>query len=171
MKNLNILKLLTFLFIFILVVFFVIFVFIVPDIKKLKSVKVKNRQTLNIYKYTNNTYNQKSKELKNLKHDNLKILRAFDNRFDEKSFLKFSQKYFSYTKLTKQNVKKGEKDFTQYDFSTVSKMSDPTVFYRFLTDINRYDNIIQVDFPIQMSAVGDDINTTFKLKVYTLKGK
>ncbi len=171
MKDINILKLLTFLFIFIFVVFFIIFVFIVPDIKRLKTAKFKSRQTYNVYKYTNNTLKAKQKELKELKHDNLKIIRAFDNSFDENSFIKFSKKYFTYAKLVKQKKKIYKKNFTQYSFNTISKITDPTVFYKFLAAINSYDNIIQVDFPIRMRAVGDDINTTFDLKVYTIKGR
>ncbi len=171
MKNINILKLLTFLFIFIFVVFSIVFIFIVPDIKKLKTARFKSKKAYNVYSYTNNTLKSKEKELKELKHDNLKIIRAFDNSFDKNDFLKFSKKYFIYAKLIKNEKKTYKKDFIQYSFNTVSKIADPAVFYKFLTAINSYDNIIQVNFPIHMRAVGDDINTTFNLKVYTLKGK
>ncbi len=171
MKEFNALKLLSFLFVFIVVVFLIIFILIVPDIKKLKEAKYKNRQVESIFQYTNNNLQNKIKELKDLKLNNLKIIRAFDSSFREKDFLNYSKKFFIFVKLTKDKNKKSDGNFTQYDFHTVSKISNPTVFYKFLTDINRYDNIIQVDFPISMKAVGNDINTTFKLKVFTLKGR
>jgi hypothetical protein len=171
MKNINILKLLSFLFAFVLIVFFIIFVFIVPDIKRLKSAKIANKQIGNVYRHTNDILRAKTNELKGLKRRHSKIIKAFNNRFNETAFLKFSQKYFSYARLTKDKKSDYKQDFVRYSFNTVSKMSDPTVFYRFLTDINNFSNIIQVDFPIEMKAVGDDINTTFKLRVYTLKRK
>jgi hypothetical protein len=168
-KNIGILKLLTFLFIFVFVVFLVLFIFIVPSIKELRNAKIANAKAYNRYTYAVNEQRSKEKELKKLKHDNLKIIRAFEARFKESDFLKFSKKYFKQVSLSKEKSRVYKKEFVVYDFHTISKITEPNVFYRFLTDINRYDNIIQADFPIQMQAVKDDINTTFKLKVYKLK--
>ncbi len=171
MKSINILKLLTFLFIFIFIVFFVIFIFIVPDIKKLKIAKINNNRAYNSFSYTDHSLKLKIKELKTLKYKNLKITRAFNSSFNRHDFIKFSKKYFSYVKLTKNKNKNYKQNFTEYYFSTVSKIDNPVAFYKFLNGLNHYDNIIQADFPIQMQAVGKDINTTFKLKVFTLNKK
>jgi len=170
MKSIGILKLLVFLFIFVITVFLVVFLFIVPSIKELRNVKIENAKAYNRYTYAINQQKSKENELKKLKHNNLKIIRAFDTKFDEKEFLKFSKKYFKQVSIKKDENKTYKKDFIMYDFNTVSKITDPTIFYKFLTDINRYDNIIQADFPINMQAQDGDINTTFKLKVYRLKG-
>jgi len=171
MKSISILKLLTFLFIFVFAVFLIVFLVLVPSIKELRSSKIENAKAYNRYSYAINQQKSKENELKKLKHNNLKIIRAFDTKFKENEFLKFSKKYFKQVSLKKDKSRVYKKDFILYDFNTVSKITDPTVFYRFLTDINRYDNVVQADFPIQMQAVGDDINTTFKLKVYRLKSK
>jgi hypothetical protein len=171
MKSINILKLLTFLFIFIFIVFFIIFIFIVPDIKKLKVAKISNNRAYNNFSYTDNSLKLKIKELKNLKYKSLKINRAFNSSFNEQDFIKFSKKYFNDVKLIKDKKKNYKKIFTEYYFNTISKISNPVIFYKFLNGLNHYDNIIQADFPIQMQAAGDDINTTFKLKVYILKQK
>ncbi len=168
-KNSMIFKLIVFLFIFVIVVFTVIFLLIVPSIKTLKSTRFEYKKVYNRYTYASNELKSKEKELKDIKHQTLKISKAFENRFKESDFLKFSKKYFKEATLIKDSNKTYKKDFKEYKFTTVSKMSDPTVFYRFLNDINRYDNIIQADFPIKMEACKDDINTTFTLKVYTLK--
>ena len=171
MKNLNILKLLIFLFIFIITVFFIIFIFLVPDIKRLKIAKINHDKTYNNYMYIDNNLKLKIKELKTLKYKNLKITRAFDSNFNEPDFMKFSKNFFHDANLIKEKKKNYKQDFTEYYFKTVSKISNPTIFYKFLNALNHYDNIIQADFPIEMKAVGDDINTTFRLKVYTLKDK
>ena len=168
MKNIGILKLLIFLFVFVLVTFLIIFLFIVPSVKDLRNAKITNAKAYSRYSYARNQQKSKESELKKLKYNNLKIIRAFDTKFKESEFIKFSKKYFKEVSLKKDKSRIYKKDFIVYDFNTLSKMTDPTVFYKFLTDINRYDNIIQADFPIQMQAVGDDINTTFKLKVYRL---
>jgi len=91
MKNLNILKLLIFLFIFIITVFFIIFIFLVPDIKQLKIAKINHDKTYNNFNYIDNNLKLKIKELKNLKYKNLKITRAFDSNFNELDFMKFSK--------------------------------------------------------------------------------
>ncbi len=171
MKSINILKLLTFLFIFIFTVFFIIFIFIVPDIKKLKIAKIDNGRSYKIFSYTENSLRLKIKELKNLKYENLKITRAFNSNFNKQDFIKFSKKYFSNVKLIRDKSKNYKQNFTEYYFNTVSNINNPVIFYKFLNSLNHCDNIIQVDFPIQMQAVGKDINTTFKLRVYTLKMK
>ena len=168
MKNIGILKLLIFLFIFVFVTFLIIFLFIVPSIKELRSAKIQNAKAYSRYSYAINQQKSKESELKKLKYNNLKIIRAFDTKFKENEFLKFSKKYFKQVSIKKDKSKVYKKDFILYDFNTLSKMTDPTVFYKFLTALNRYDNIIQADFPIQMQAIGDDINTTFELKVYGL---
>ncbi len=171
MKSVNILKLLTFLFVFIFTVFFIIFIFIVPDIKELKIAKIDNNRAYNNFSYTDNSLKLKIKELKNLKYKNLKIIRAFNSSFNGQDFIKFSKKYFSNIKLVKDKNKKYRQNFTEYYFNAISEISNPVIFYKFLNGLNHYDNIIQADFPIQMQATGEDINTTFKLRVYTLKGK
>ncbi len=169
MKNIGILKLLTFLFIFVVVVFMIVFLVIVPSIKELKATKIRYYKVYNSYLYATKEQKAKEYELKNLKYNNLKIIRAFDNRFNGKEFMKFSKKYFKQVSLSKDKNETYKKDFTIYNFHTVSKISDPTVFYKFLNDINRYDNIIEADFPIKMQAQNGDINTTFTLKVFRLK--
>ncbi len=168
-RGINILKLLIFLFIFIVISFLIIFIFIVPDIKNLRNAKIEHKRTYNIYIFNKNKLNSKIKDLKNLKYNNLKIIQAFDNKFNEKDFIKFAKKYFKDATLKKEATKPYKQNFIKYSFNTVSKITTPTVFYKFLTDINRYDNIIQADFPIHMQAVGNDINTTFNLKVFVLK--
>ena len=168
MKSVGILKLLIFLFIFVVIVFLIVFLVLVPSIKELRNAKIQNAKAYNRYSYALNRQKSKESELKKLKHNNLKIIRAFDTKFKESKFLQFSKKYFKQVSLKKDKSKVYKKDFMLYDFNTVSKITDPTVFYRFLTDINRYDNVVQADFPILMEAIGDDINTTFKLKVYRL---
>jgi len=168
-KNIGILKLLIFLFIFVFVVFVVVFVFIVPSIKELRNAKISHTKAYGRYSYALNEQKSRENELKKLKHDNLKIIRAFETNFKADDFLKFSKKYFKQVSLSKEKSKVYKKDFTVYDFHTTSQINEPAVFYKFLTDINRYDNIIQADFPIQMKAIKNEINTTFKLKVYRLK--
>ena len=167
-KNSMIFKLIIFLFLFVIVVFTVIFLLIVPSIKELKATRYEYKKVYNRLEYANKELEAKQKDLKDIKHQTLKISKAFENRFEESDFLKFSKKYFKEATLKKDGNETYKKSFKEYKFTTISKISDPTVFYRFLTDINRYDNIIQADFPIKMAAYKDDINTTFTLKVYTL---
>ncbi len=155
-------------FVFVFVVFLIVFLVLVPSIKELRNTKIQNAKAYNRYSYALNQQSSKERELKKLKYNNLKIIRAFDTKFKESEFLNFAKKFFKQVSLKRDKSRVYKRDFILYDFNTVSKIADPTVFYRFLTDINRYDNIIQADFPIQMQALKDDINTTFKLKVYRL---
>jgi len=168
-REINVLKLLIFLFVFIVLSFLIIFIFIVPDIKNLRNAKLEHARVYNAYTFNKNKLNSKIKDLKDLKYNNLKIIQAFDNKFNEKDFVKFAKKYFKNASLKKEITKPYKQNFIKYSFNTVSKITAPTIFYKFLTDINRYNNIVQADFPIHMQAVGNDINTTFDLKVFVLK--
>lgn len=50
--------------------------------------------------------------------------------------------------------------------SLSATMKSPQNLYDFIADMNTYDNLIKVDFPIQMESKGDYIETSFTIKIY-----
>lgn len=168
MEKIDILKLLIFLLLFIIVTLFMILVVIVPNIKEYRASK-KIYKTAYLHKVrVQNMLNDRKKELKNLRSQNRKIITSFSNKFSTKNFLDYTGTYFTKVAL-KEVGKKGHKnEFIEYKLRVTSSLKTPTNFYDFLTGLNRYDNIIQADFPITMEANGTKINSDFTIKVYDI---
>ena len=145
-----------------------IFVLIIPNIKEYRVKKSEYRNEFALFEKAQKRYKEKRGELSRLKSENLKILVNFTNSFSEEKFLKYCEKFFSNVSLKKTGSKNHKKNFILYELNVSSRLSTPTNFYNFLDSLNRYENIIETDFPIELKAKNNLISATFKIKVYEL---
>lgn len=173
LEQIDIVKLLLFLLIFVVISMSMIFALIVPDIKTFKRAKAEHRSQFMTTSRVENILGEKEKELKQLSSENLKILDAFVNSFDETRFIKYTSQFFEEVTLMK--VKKEEmsdqKEFMMYELNVTSTLKSPSNFYAFLEGLNRYENIVKADFPIEMQAEDGYIRAQFSIKVYELERK
>lgn len=105
--------------------------------------------------------------LKKLQSDNRHIITAFDKEFLPDRFIKKYKNSFNSLEITKIKTLDLEEGFNVYDVKTSSQISTPTVFYKFLDEINKSDWIIGINFPIEFKRDGDILNSSFKMKVYS----
>jgi len=111
----------------------------------------------------------KKSKLKDLQSKNRHIITAFENRFDAKKFQKEHKSYFSSLTLSKISKEKDEGEFAVYEVNTTSRISSPKNFYNFLDAVNKSDWIIGVNFPITFKRDGENISSSFTMKVYSNK--
>ena len=105
--------------------------------------------------------------LKEMQHKNRRVITSFDATFNPQKFEKQNQKFFSALHISSINFLNLEEKFAVYEVNTTSKISSPTSFYKFLDNINKSDWIIEVNFPIEFKRSGDEIKSSFTMKVYS----
>lgn len=105
--------------------------------------------------------------LKKLQSDNRRVISALDKEFSSERFIKKYKSSFNSLSLTKVKILAPEDGFCVYDVKTSSQISTPTVFYKFLDEINKSDWIVAVNFPIEFKRDGEVLNSSFKMKVYS----
>ena len=62
-----------------------------------------------------------------------------------------------------------DEPFFRYELNVTSMVKTPSKFYNFIDALQKYDNIVKIDFPIKMRGEGDKIHTTFNIKIYGLR--
>ncbi len=105
--------------------------------------------------------------LKKLQFENRHIITAFDKEFLPKRIIKKYKSSFNSLEITKIKELDLEDGFCVYDVKTSSQISTPTVFYKFLDEINKSDWIVGINFPIKFVREGEILNSSFKMKVYS----
>jgi len=105
--------------------------------------------------------------LKDLQTNNRNIILSYGNSFDPDAFAKRYRSYFKRLRLTAMNSKEKESIFDVYKVDALSDIDSPTDFYAFLDALNKSENIISVEFPINFVAKGKTIKASFKLKVFS----
>lgn len=160
-------------YILVLSILLLIFVFgfsfnaLIPEGKKYRLQRVQlNAEQKDLKRYLD--YDAVTlEELKTLKAKNRHVISAFDKPFEKERFIKKYKKLFNTLELTKAKKGKSEDGFSVYHVKTSSKISSPTIFYKFLDEINKSDWIVAVNFPINFERESDVIRSSFNMKVYS----
>jgi len=154
----------------ILLLIFVIafsFIALIPEGKKYRIQRVQlNAEYKDLRRYQDYDA-QTYEDLKTLQANNRHIISAFDKAFDKDRFIKKYKSLFSTLEITKVKKAESEDGFSVYNVKTSSNISSPTVFYKFLDEVNKSDWIVAVNFPIDFQREGDVIRSSFKMKVYS----
>jgi hypothetical protein len=153
----------------ILLIFVLLFSFnaLIPEGKEYRLQRVQLAKEYKDLKRYQDYDTQVFEELKKLQSEHRHIITAFDTEFDEDRFLKKYKGIFRTLELTKAQKVENVDGFSVYKVKTSSKISSPTIFYKFLDEINKSDWIVGVDFPINFNRDGDVIKSSFEMKVYS----
>ncbi len=169
MQDFSPMKTLVFFLIFCILCLIVIFAFIVPSVKEYKNTKAEYSRQNTATNKIMQLQDQKEKTLQNTTRKNMKILDALIKKFNKRDFIQYTSNYFSNVRLSKKSESSDENGFTIYELNVTGSLKSPNNFYEFLDGLNRYENIVKADFPINMIAKGDKINASFNIKVYNAK--
>ncbi|MBL0686756.1 MAG: hypothetical protein JJV95_05330 [Sulfurospirillum sp.] len=168
MEKIDLLKLLIYLLVLMVIAFFMILFVIIPNIKEYRTSQTIYKRAF-VYKMrVESTLNDRNSENSNLKKEHKYILTAFTHKFSIDSFTKYANKFFTNISIVEVNKKKYKKEFIEYELKISSNLKNPTNFYRFLEGLNRYENIIQADFPIYIESKPNKMSSSFNIKVYEL---
>jgi competence protein ComGC len=166
LSDTEIIKILIYLVVFIIIVMLFVFVIIIPNVKDYRVEKKLERRAYKAYSKVQNNLDERQDLLKNLKSDNLKIIKSFDNLFDEQKFAKLLEEYFEATTFSKVDSKGYRENFIVYELNVSTSIETPLRFYEFLDHLNRFDNIIKANFPIEFASNDGFINSSFTIEVY-----
>ena len=146
-----------------------IFGFLIPSIKEYKQVKYESRMQIAASAQTQRLYDAKSKALNEIKQNDKVALDALENKFDVENFTQFASKYFMNVNLSelKEAAKNGE--ISIYELTVTGSMKTPAKFYEFMDALQSYENIVKIDFPIEMRKDAEKIDATFVVKIYSLR--
>lgn len=165
-EDIDIIKLLIYVIIFLIISAVMIFSFIVPNIKEYRQIEStyisSQNALLKIQKNFENTLNQ----LHEIEKTNEFTIKSLNNKFSEISFTTFANKYFNNVSLNELPKKDQKDDFYRYELNVTSAMNTPSKFYNFLDDLKKYENVVKVDFPINMKSDGNLIHATFNIRIY-----
>lgn len=168
MEKIDITKLLLFLLVFMVIVFSLVLFLIVPNIKEYRSFKSQYSQALMQKIRVENVLAQREEEHSELVQKNRRALSSFVHVFQAQSLISYAQTFFSDVELKELTKNPHKKEFSEYALEVTSKLKTPTKFYDFLDGLNRYENIVQADFPINMEANESIIKASFTIKVYEI---
>ncbi|WP_331774472.1 hypothetical protein [Sulfurospirillum sp. 1612] len=167
-EKINYVKLLIFFAIFITITLVLLFTLIVPNVKQYRSSR-NDYNRANVYKArVEHVLAGREKELKNLQVKNRKIFDAFKHQFSKEEFVSFANQFFHHVTLKEVQQSDYKKEFKVYELNVTSSLNTPVKFYKFLEGLNRYQNIVQADFPIELNAKDNVIDASFKIKVYKI---
>ncbi len=152
---------------FILLFFAFVVIFFIPAGKAYKKEHKVYMQKMYLLDQSQEAHDQTLDNLKELQAKNRAIITAYGNLFDPQAFDRQYSRYFKRLKLTA--MKKGNKEdiFDTYAVTTTSDIRTPLDFYEFLKAVNKSENIISIEFPINFKADGNVIQATFHMKVYS----
>lgn len=155
---------------FILFCAVLILVLILPILKDYQSTNAKlyiqNSQNAN----TKSKLEQSEQRLSTLQNANKQIFAHFDNGFKEKDLNTLLNQFFSQVELKKiyslkENGKK--EDYLLYEYEVTANLKEVLNLYNFMDKLKNYQNIIEVDLPINLQAQEQNIKTKFNLKIYS----
>ena len=168
MEKIDIVKLLIYLLVFIVVTLFMILSVIVPNVKEYRASKVVYRKALVHKMRVDNILGDRNEEFRNLNIENRRSITSFMHQFSADNFIAYAGKFFNQVSLIEVDKKTYKKEFVEYELKVSSFLKSPTNFYLFLEGLNRYENIIQADFPILMESNSSRISSEFTIKVYDI---
>lgn len=167
-EKINYVKLLIFFAVFIVITIVLLFSLIIPNVKQYRVARSDYTRASMYKARVEGILANREKELKELQTKNKKIFDSFKHPFAKEEFVNFANQFFSKVSLKEVQQSDYKKEFKVYELNVTSSLKTPVRFYQFLEGLNRYQNIVQADFPIELSATGDFIKSSFKIKVYKL---
>jgi len=168
LDKIDMMKLLIFLTVFMVITFTFVFLMIIPNIKDHRVLQAEYKRVLVHKTRVENLFFEREAELSKLKAENVHIISAFKHPFTQQEFVRYAGKFFAQVSLAEVTKSEYKKEFIEYELNVTSMLKTPTNFYNFLEGLNRYDSIVQADFPIHLESSKESITSTFKIKVYDL---
>ncbi len=151
---------------FMIIFFAFVAIFLIPTGKQYKKDHKVYMEAIYERNKAQEYHDETMMNLKDLQQKNRSIIVAYSNKFDPDAFAKQYRGYFKQLKLTTVDAKEEEDIFDIYEVKATSDIHSPTDFYDFLEAVNKSENIISVEFPIDFVAERSVIRASFRLKVF-----
>lgn len=152
--------------VFLIVVFVFAFAFLIPNGKAYRMERLNTKKISYQVDMIQNEYDKVYDELKTLQADNRHVITAYKSIFNPTRFKKMYEPNFKSFTLSELSAHSQDGEFAVYEVNTSSLIESPQGFYDFLDGINKSDNIIGVNFPIDFKRDANLIKSSFTMHVY-----
>ncbi len=169
LKEVRLIRMLIWILLYLVILFLLIFTVVIPSVKEYKRINKKYVQSRAEFMAAEQEYNEISDRLKSLHGRHRKVIEAFENRWDEKVFVKSARKYFQKIGLKLIDVNQTDSHYKIYEINAYTRMESPQNFYRFLDSLSSSPFVVQADFPIAFKANGEEIEGIFRIRVFEEK--
>lgn len=142
------------------------FLLLIPKGKEYRILRLENKKEFQKLEEAQMKYDETSTRLQELKAQNRVMIKAFDTPFNPERFTRLYKKEFDDLYLTEVTTFETNGTFKTYEVNATSKITSPQSFYTFLENINKSEWIIGVNFPIHFERDGDQIRSSFTMRVY-----
>lgn len=142
--------------------------FLIPKGKEFRANKiVLKKERLKLQRYQE-FHDKVLKTYNDEKSKNRKIIQAIKNKFERDVFLQHHKRYFISLDITKpkKDNNSSHQWYEVYNVDAISDMKSPVNFYKFIDSLNRSENIIAIEFPINFIREDDKIKSSFKIKIF-----
>ena len=96
------------------------------------------------------------------------LIETFENKFDEGKFVTFVSQYLDSVVSKNSNISQSE-PFLINELKITATIKTPSRLYDFIDALRSYENVVKIDFPIEMQKDGDKISAAFNVKIYGLR--
>jgi hypothetical protein len=168
-SDISLIKNIIFLFITITLLTSVILLLVIPKLEDYKTNSINSRQNMAKLNIIKTDYDKTLKEFTKLQTESKAMLDSFQNNFSISKFLKDTNQFFQNSSINEISEDNNNTYFKVYEFEATSDIKTPTTFYKFLEYLSKYENIIEVDFPIIFNSKANLISAKFRLKIHNLK--
>ena len=157
--------------VFLIIVFVFAFAFLIPNGKAYRVARLDTKKISYQVDMIQNKYNQVYDDLKILQADNRHVITAYKSIFNPTRFKKMYEPHFKSFTLSELSAHSQDGEFAVYEVNTSSLIESPQGFYDFLDGVNKSDNIIGVNFPIDFKREANLIKSSFTMHVYVSGSK
>lgn len=147
------------------------FFFLIPKGKEYRSLRLESKKEFQQLELAQNRFDITNNRLKDLEKQNAHTIGAFEKTFDPGRFERLYKKEFTDLYLTEITTFETNGSFKVYEVNATSKITSPQSFYNFLENVNKSEWVIGVNFPIHFERDGDQIRSSFTMKVHNNESK
>lgn len=166
-EEINVVKILVLTLSFISVCTALILFLLLPTLKAYKELSIRENSQIALLNATKAKLNASEDKLSQLRSENNKSLEQFQTTFDEKNFQVFLSKFFKKIQI---KITKSQNEFYLKHTLLVSAYLDtPKNLYDFINALQSYDNLIKIDYPLNLKAQKEGIKLSFVAKIYAEK--
>jgi len=152
--------------VFLIIVFVFAFAFLIPSGKAYRVARLDTKKVAYQVDTIQAEYDKVYENLKSLQKENRHVISAYKSIFNPERFTKMYRPHFKSFTLSKLSAHSQDEEFAVYEVNTSSLIHSPQGFYDFLDGVNKSDNIIGVNFPIDFKRDGELIKSSFTMHVY-----
>ncbi|HDZ5065499.1 TPA: hypothetical protein RTH03_000598 [Campylobacter jejuni] len=138
---------------------------LLPTLKNYKQANLRENSQLAILKAAQSKFDFSENKITTLRNENNKSLEQFEQNFNIGNFDVFLQKYFQNVKIQEIKPEKQEK-YLKNRLIIKATMNNPRKLYDLIDALKNYNNLIKLDYPLNLKAQDEGIKINFIIKIY-----